>query len=355
MSKVFLCRVCDKQPHAWAAAAGKALAATEPLSFIEQNDLVAIKLHVGEPELKTFLPPEVAKQAVGFVRGKRARPFLTDTAVLYASPRSTGAGHAEVAAQHGFTFERTGAPFLPADGLEGNVEIAVNIEGVHYQSVNVARAIADADAMVVLSHATGHLASGFGATLKNLGMGCASRKGKLLMHSDTKPFVMSKSCTACGACIASCPEKALSEDRQGKAVLDETKCIGCGECIAQCRYDAIGFRWDTAPGKMQEKMAEHALGVMRALEGRVVCLLGIVALTKDCDCLAPGSEIVARDVGFAASLDPVALDQAAMDLVKKAEGKSLGRLAYPKLDENVQLEHAERIGLGGRKYEIVEV
>jgi hypothetical protein len=355
MSTVFLRRVSPDRPATWADAARRVLAATNPLPFIEENDLVAIKLHVGEPGVRTFLPPTIAKEAVDFVRAKRAQPFLTDTSVLYASARSTGVGHAEVAAQHGFDCARTGAPFLPADGLEGNVEIAVPIKGKHYTSVNVARAIGDADALVVVSHVTGHLGSGFGATIKNLGMGCASRKGKLLMHSDTKPFVKTKDCQACGDCIAKCPEHALSEGDGAKAVLDDTLCIGCGECIAQCRCDAIGFRWDTAPAKLQEKMAEHALGVVRALEERVVYLLGIVALTKDCDCLAPGSPIVARDIGFAASHDPVALDKAAMDLIEQAEGQSLDRIAYPEIDGNVQLAHAERIGLGRLHYQIVDV
>jgi uncharacterized protein len=355
MSTVFLCRVTDQTPSAWPDAARKALAATDPLPFIGDSELVAIKLHVGEPGVSTFLPPDIAKQAVDFVKGKRARPFLTDTSVLYAGPRSNGVGHTEVASRHGFDYAHTGAPFLPADGLKGNIETSVVIDGTHFRSVNIARSIADADALVVVSHATGHLATGFGATLKNLGMGCASRKGKLLMHSDTKPFVKTKACQACGQCIASCPEQALSEGQDAKAVLDDDKCIGCGECIAQCRYDAIGFRWDTAPTKVQEKVAEHALGVVRALESRVVCLLGMVSMTKDCDCLAPGTPVVARDIGFAASLDPVALDQAAMDLVKKAEGKSLDRIAYPNLDGNVQLAHAERIGLGSRSYEIVEI
>ena len=355
MTKVYLHRVAHGAPKAeWARAARKVLEASEPPSVIQANDLVAVKLHVGEPGLHTFLPPEVAAQAVRFVREKRAQPFLTDTCVLYSSERATGAGHAEVASKHGFTVEAVGAPFLPADGLEGNVEVSVPIEGRHFRAVGIARSIADADAMVVVSHATGHLASGFGATLKNLGMGCASRKGKLQQHSDTKPFVKQPRCEACGACIASCPEHALSSQPDGKAALDDSRCIGCGECIAQCRYDAIGFRWDSAPSSLQEKMAEHALGVVRALEGRVVYLLGIVALTKDCDCLEPGSPVVARDIGFASSLDPVALDQAAMDLVAKSEGKRLDEIAYPNVDGTVQLVHAERIGLGSRAYSLVE-
>ncbi|MBN2192986.1 MAG: DUF362 domain-containing protein [Polyangiaceae bacterium] len=356
MSQVFLRRVSAAEPpEIWAEAVGSVLRAADPSSFIGNSDLVAVKLHVGEPGVKTHLPPEVAAEVVRYVRQRGARPFLTDTAVLYTGPRSTGVGHAEVAVKHGFTCDRTGAVFLPADGLVGNVEVAVPIQGQHFRSVRIARAIADAHAMVVLSHATGHLASGFGATLKNLGMGCASRKGKLAQHSDTKPFVKKARCQACGACIASCPEHALTAGEGGEAVLDEARCIGCGECIAQCRYGAIGFRWDSASAKLQEKMAEHALGAVRVVEGRVVYLLGIVSLTKDCDCLAPGSPIVARDVGFAASLDPVALDQAAMDLVAENEGKRLDELAYPGSDGTVQLAHAERLGLGTRRYTLAEL
>ncbi len=356
MSKVYLHRVPESSSRSvWVEAVRKVLHATEPLPFLEPRDLVAIKLHVGEPGVATALPPELAGELVQFVRTKGAQPFLTDTAVLYASPRSTGLGHAEVAAKHGFTFERTGATFIPADGLEGNVETSVAIEGTHFRSVGIARSIADADAMVVLSHATGHLAAGFGATLKNLGMGCASRKGKLLQHSDTKPFVRSPACKACGACIDSCPEQALQAGKGGVAELDDARCIGCGECIAQCRYEAIGFRWNSGSVKLQEKMAEHALGAVQSLGGRIVYVLGIVSLTKDCDCLAPGSAIVARDIGFASSLDPVALDQAALDLIKQAEGKRLDEIAFPSIDGTAQLAHAERIRLGSRQYKMVEV
>lgn len=356
MTNVFLKRVPIGAPVSiWADAARAALRATAPWPFLGKRDLVAVKLHVGEAGVSTRLPPDIAAEAVRVVRDLGARAFLTDTAVLYAGPRSNGVGHAEVAARHGFTFERTGASFLPADGLLGNIEVSVPIEGRHFQSVRIARGIAEANAMVVVSHATGHLGTGFGGTLKNLGMGCASRKGKLSQHSDTKPFIKEDRCQACGACIASCPEEALTAGKGGEAELDESQCIGCGECIAQCHHGAIGFRWDSASARLQEKMVEHALGAVRALQGNVVYLLGIVSLTKDCDCLSPGSAIVARDVGFAASLDPVALDQASIDLVARSEGKGLDELAYPELDGTIQLAHAEGLGLGSRGYTLVEL
>ena len=353
-SQVYLRRVGHAAPSGWSDAARGVLEASGCLSFIRKRDLVAVKLHVGEPGLKTFLPPEVAAAAVVAIRQRGGRPFLTDTAVLYAGPRSNGAEHAEVAARHGFTLERAGAVFLPADGLEGNWERLVGIEGRHFQQVGIAAGIADADGVVLVTHATGHLAAGFGATLKNLGMGCSSRKGKLLQHSDTKPLIRRKKCEACGACVEACPEGALEQDVDGIAVLDEVRCIGCGECIPQCRSDAVGFRWDTASAKMQEKMVEHALGVMRAVKGRIAYLTGLVSLTKDCDCLAPGSEVVARDIGFAASVDPVALDQAVLDLVERAEGRRLDALSYPSQDGTVQLSYGEELGLGTRSYDLVE-
>jgi uncharacterized protein len=354
-SRVFFHPVAPRTPSAWPVAARLVLEASQGLDFVKRKDLVAIKLHVGEPGVTTYLPPEIAAQVASLIKQKGGRAFTTDTSVLYSGPRSNGVGHATVAAEHGFTVERVGAPFLPADGLEGKSERVIPIEGFHFREVGIASAIADADGLVVVSHATGHLAAGYGGTLKNLGMGCASRKGKLLQHSDTKPFIRQQSCEGCGACAESCPEGAITLDEKVKAVLDDTSCIGCGECIASCRYDAVGFRWNTASAKMQEKMADHALGVVTALKGKAVFLLGIVNLTKDCDCMDAGSPVIAKDVGFAASTDAVALDQAALDLVRNREGKSIDALSYPECDGSVQLQVAERIGLGSRRYQLMEV
>ena len=355
-AQVYLRRVDPHQPPSeWPDAVGKLLDACKPFGFVKRNDLAAIKVHVGEPGVTTYLPPEVGGVVARALRAAKARPFFTDTAVLYTGPRSHGVGHCEVAAKHGFTLERAGAVFVPADGIEGDQQVEVDIDGQHFRKIGVAQAIAAADCMVAVSHATGHLASGLAATLKNLGMGCASRKGKLLQHSDTKPFVKRDHCTACEQCIDHCPSGALSTDSANKAVMDESKCIGCAECIAQCRSDAIGFRWDASSKGLQEKMAEHALGVVTALEGRLTYLLGIVNLTRDCDCLSGAPSRVAPDIGFALSSDPVALDQAAMDLIAAETGKRLDQLSYPALDGTIQLAYAERIGLGKREHTIVQV
>mgnify|MGYP001317797896 CR=1 FL=1 len=354
-SQVFLRRVPDGRPAEWPDAVAALLDRADCLGFAGANDRIAIKVHVGEVGLTTALPPEVAGTVARRLRARGAQPFFTDTAVLYAGRRSHGPGHTELAAEHGFTLERAGAVFVPADGLVGNLEVEVPIAGRHFATVGIAEAIAHSNGAVIVSHATGHMVTGMGGTLKNLGMGCSARKGKLLQHSGTKPFVKEGACVACGACVEHCPTGALSLDPGGLARLDETVCTGCGECLAHCRSDAIGFRWDAAPAVLQEKMVEHALGVARVLKSRFVCLLGIVNLTQHCDCWAEGSPRVAADVGFALSTDPVALDQAALDLVERAAGRRLDQLAFPDREGLTQLACAESLGLGRRDYELVEV
>jgi hypothetical protein len=354
-SVVHLRRVADGDAAAWSEAVGRLLDQADLPVLARRDQGVAIKIHTGEPGLTTALPPEVAGTVARRLRALGARPYFTDTAVLYASRRATGAGHAEVAAERGFTLERAGAVFVPADGQLGNLEVEVAVGGRHFATVGVAETIASAGAVVVVSHATGHLLSGFGATLKNLGMGCASRKGKLLQHCDTKPFVKDGRCEACGLCVEHCSTGALAQLADGRARIDEASCVGCGECLARCACGAIGFRWDTGSAALQEKMVEHAVGVARAIGPRVLYLVGIVDVTKHCDCMSPGSERVAADVGFAMSTDPVALDQAVLDLVAASAGTPLDRLAWPDLDGNVQLAYAEELGLGCRTYRLVEV
>lgn len=354
-SEVFLSRVSDSQPAVWTEAIDLLLGQAAPKGFAGLHDRIAVKVHIGEAGLATALPPEVPGRVARWLRSAGALPFFTDTAVLYSGKRSNGIGHTELAIERGFTLERAGAVFVPADGLLGNLAVEIPIEGRHYSSVGVAEAIGHANGVVAVSHATGHLLSGFGATLKNLGMGCAPRKGKLLQHSDTKPFVKNDRCNTCCVCETHCPTGAIARDERGAMRIDETACTGCGECLAHCRNDAIGFRWDAGSASMQEKMVEHAIGAVRAVQGRLLCLLGIVNLTRHCDCWGAGSEKVAPDVGFALSTDPVALDQAALDLVAAATGRPLDRLAWPKLDGSVQLEYAERLGLGRRAHRLVEV
>jgi uncharacterized Fe-S center protein len=338
--------VLDAKIQRMWAAAGLA-------SVFGKHDLTAIKLHVGEPGTRTFVSPALVAPLVRCVAATGATPFLTDTAVLYRSPRDTGVGHARVAHDHGFTLDAVGAPFVPADGLIGADEIEVRVDGTHFETVAIAAGILQASSVLVLSHATGHLGTGLAATLKNLGMGCASRKGKLRQHHGQQPHIDDDRCTACGTCAAWCPSDAIAVDKV--AHIDGEVCIGCGECIAVCRDAAVEFEWGIMGAELQERVVDHAAAVVREKQGHIAYLTSVMQVTKDCDCLGVDQKPLLDDIGVLASTDAVAIDQAALDLIAGRAGRSLESMSYKRHDGSVQLTAAERLGLGSRSYELVEV
>ena len=317
------------------------------------NDLTPLKLHVGEPGKKTFVPPRIVAPLVGHLKETGARPFLTDSAVLYRSPRDNGVSHTRVAHEHGFTMERTGAPFLPADGLNGSDEVEMSTGGKHFESVSIAAAIAQARSMLLLSHATGHLATGFGGAIKNLGMGCGSKKAKLRQHFGQQPSIDETICNGCRECAEHCPEDAIEVD--GTAVIDPELCVGCGACVAACLEGAVRFDWEVNGAELQERIVEHAAPIVRARSGRLACVTVVMDVTKDCDCLDNVQEPLCDDIGILASRDPVAIDQAALDLIRERAGRTLESMSYPDRDGSVQLAYAEELGLGKRKAELVTV
>jgi uncharacterized Fe-S center protein len=318
-----------------------------------EKDLAAIKLHVGEPGTKTYVRPAFASRAVELVAAGGARPFLTDSTVLYKSPRNSAIGLMEVARDHGFGPEATGAPFLACDGLAGNDEVEVEVPGRHFDHVLVASAIAHARSMLVLTHATGHLGTGFGGALKNLGMGCCSRKAKLRQHHGQHPRIDPDACTGCGTCAEWCPEGSIAVGET--AEIDDATCIGCGECITACVDGAVDFDWGIIGAELQERIVEHALGVVAGKRDRVAYVTVAMDITKDCDCLGVSQEGVVGDIGVLASRDPVAIDQAVLDLVRERAGKSLEELSYPGRDGSLQITYAQSLGLGESRVELVTV
>lgn len=241
-----------------------------------------------------------------------------------------------------------------ADGLSGNSEYEVNIDGKLHNSVKVAREIMAADAMIVISHPTGHVAAGLGACIKNLGMGLASRMGKMRQHSNMSPEVLRDSCKLCQKCIKWCPKNAIVE-KDGRAYIITEKCIGCGECLAVCRFDAVKYDWGAESGYMQRSMAEHAYGIVKEKKGKCFFFNVLIDMTKDCDCFNVKQEKIIPDIGILASADPVAVDKATMDLTAKAHGKTLAEMAYKHHDAMIQIQHAAEIGMGCADYELIEL
>jgi uncharacterized Fe-S center protein len=265
---------------------------------------------------------------------------------------------------HGFGSEVTGAPLVIADGLRGTNEVTVEINRGGVKNAYIGADFAAADGALVLSHVKGHELTGFGGALKNLGMGTASRRGKLDQHSDLSPKVNSKKCVGCGRCVKQCALKAISLTAK-KAKIDPGKCVGCAGCIPVCPETAIDIQWDGNAEKLMKKMIEYAGAAMAGKEGRVLYVNFINGLSPLCDCNNHSDAPIAADLGVLASRDPVALDMASAELVNKAPGlpSALPEAAmapgadkwealHPGCKWRFQLEYAEKIGLGSCKYKL---
>ncbi|MBN2441878.1 MAG: DUF362 domain-containing protein [Spirochaetales bacterium] len=322
-----------------------------------KNEMVAVKVHVGEKKNTTYIKPGLVKPIIEKIKRIGALPFLTETSTLYKGERSNAVDHINCAYSHGFTPQNVGTSFIMADGLLGNTELEVDIQGRIFQKVHIAREVVMADALIVLSHATGHIGMGFGGALKNMGMGLASRKGKLRQHSSIKPYVDKNACTFCKKCMRWCPENAIIAKKDFKEYVQilEEKCIGCGECLTVCNYSAVHYNWGTESANLQRNMVEHVLGVLKNKRDKCFFINFLIDMTLDCDCINKSQDILIPDIGICASTDPVAIDQASIDLTEKRNGKHIGLLSYPHLDPYIQVEHAADLGLGNRDYELEEI
>lgn len=318
---------------------------------VRQNNFVAVKLHFGEYGNLAFIRPQYVKVVVDQIKKYGGKPFLTDSNTLYRGRRSNAVDHLLNAYLNGFTLDVTGAPVVIADGLRGSDEVKININKTYVKEAKIGSAIALADSLVVLTHFKGHEQTGFGGTIKNVGMGSASRAGKLEQHSESKPYVESENCIACRMCERNCPVGAITVSKV--AVIDYTRCIGCGQCIAMCNYGAILPKWDNSSELLSKKMVEYTYAVLK--DKPAVFVSFITDISPDCDCWNTNRPAVAPNIGIAASTDPVALDQACIDLVIQATGEDPFLRVHPKVSWSTQLQYAEEIGLGTRKYELVKV
>jgi hypothetical protein len=334
---------------------------------IRKNDLVAIKLHFGEMGNTAYLRPIFLRVVADKVKGVGGRPFLTDTNTLYKGSRSDSVDHLTTAMLNGFDYSCVGCPIIIADGLRGGSGIKVPIKGKILKETSIAREIADADAMVVVTHFKAHELSGFGGTLKNIGMGCATREGKLVQHSNVAPQINARTCIGCKTCVPYCPVEAISVQDK-KASINAKKCIGCGECIIICPSKAIEIQWNQSPDIFQKKMVEYAYGALKGKEKKAVFLSFVMQVSPACDCYPHSDAPIVKDIGILASIDPVAVDAASCDLVNNEEsipgtaiktplkrGEDKWRAIYPSIDWNIQLDHAVKMGLGEREYTLVKI
>lgn len=332
------------------------------------NKSVAVKLHFGEEGATGYIHPSYVRVLVNRLKNQKTKPFLTDTNTLYHGYRSNGIDHLELAIRNGFTYSVVGAPLVIADGIHSRSVKEISSGPHHFKKVKIGNAIWEANGLISMNHFKGHLLTGFGGAIKNLSMGCGSRATKQRMHADMKPEIKkAERCIACGECVPVCPVEAITVS-ENLAHFNLDKCIGCAECLSACRQSAISIQWSGSSQTVQEKMAEVALSVVSQFHTPCLHFNFLLNVTPECDCLSWTDNPIIQDIGILASLDPVAIDQASLDFVKKVPGLPNSvlpphtgenvekfELVHPGIRPEIQLEYGESIGLGSRKYVLHEV
>ncbi|MBQ4337356.1 MAG: DUF362 domain-containing protein, partial [Lentisphaeria bacterium] len=207
-------------------------------------------------------------------------------------------------------------------------------------------------------------AMGIGGAVKNTGMGCGSRAGKMEMHSDGKPELNTDDCIGCGICQKHCAHNALTLNGR-KMTIDHAKCAGCGSCIAVCPKDALQPNWGQSAKLLNEKTSEYAAAVLNGRPHFHVSLLCDIA--PNCDCHGENDAAILPDIGMLAGFDPVALDKAACDLCNSIprlprtwmddcqKSNDIFEDAHPGTCWHAGLEHAEKLGIGSQDYELIRM
>ena len=356
-----------------------------------EGKFVAIKMHFGELGNLAFLRPNYAKVVVDLCKEMGGMPFLTDCNTLYPGSRKNALEHLECAQLNGFWPMTVGCQVLIGDGLRGTDEVEVPVpNGEYVKNAKIGRALMDADVVISLTHFKGHEQAGFGGAMKNLGMGGGSRAGKMEQHSAGKPSVAQKKCIGCRQCEKICAHSAFSFDEvrehefaNGKvrevhvASIDHDKCVGCGRCIAVCNQDAIRPDYDQAVEVLNYKIAEYTKAIV---DGRPCFHISLaIDVSPNCDCHDENDKPIVGDIGFFASFDPVALDQACIDAVQaavplpdteythmhekleeageldEAHANDKFHITHPDTDWKSCIDHAEMIGIGTHEYELIRV
>ena len=344
---------------------------------IDQIDMdgkfVAIKMHFGELGNLGFLRPNYARAVADVVKSLGGKPFLTDCNTLYPGSRKNALEHLYCAWENGFTPMTVGCPILIGDGLKGTDDVEVPVEGGEYvTAAKIGRAVMDADIFISLSHFKGHETTGFGGAIKNIGMGCGSRAGKKEQHSNGKPVIDPEACRGCKRCLKECANDGLVfNELTRKMEVDTEHCVGCGRCIGACNFDAIAFATDAATKELNCRMAEYTKAV---IDGRPNFHISLVMdISPNCDCHAENDAPILPDIGMFCSFDPLALDQACVDACLRQQPLPGSQLfdtmhregfcdhhdhfvnSTPESEYKTCLEHAAKIGIGSREYELIEM
>jgi hypothetical protein len=335
------------------------------------DEWVAVKTHFGSHGAHRIVRPVFIRTIADAIRAVGAKPFVTDTV------RIKGLDYLEVANMNGLNHLSVGAPVVLADGLYGHDNILVDAEGLG--QIAIASLIHDVPAMVVASHVKGHINSGYAGAIKNMAMGgvsgnhreCGWKCGRGSMHSIGYGRLVwdEGKCEFCYQCEEICPLEAIAfGEKRDVFEYDDAACWRCGRCTRVCPAGAIAFEGADEEQFLRAlaRAAKAVLGTFKP--GKILFANFITEVQPECDCM-PGADVpVVQDQGILVSDDIVAVEQACMDILAAApplpqsaasdHGVTAGTDVLRALNRRraeIQVEEAEAIGLGSRKYKLVEL
>ena len=305
----------------------------------ELSGKIAIKLHFGEEGNKNYLSPVLIKELC-----QRLNATLVETNVLYGGPRGSSQSHIELARRHGFDF-------APIDILDSEGNTSFNLRTRHFSKFYTGSHFQNYDGYLIFSHVKGHGMAGFGAAIKNIAMGLASKEGKRFQHAGNYPVYDGEKCNSCSLCVRSCPERAITIKPVN---IDHTKCIACGKCISVCPQKVFS----RAPGgrggdAFQERLVEYAFAFGK--QRKMVYINVLANISPDCDCASNADKPFVKDIGILASTDLVAIETASYDLVNKACNSKDAFLEESGVSGRHTLDYAQSLGLGTMNYRMEEL
>ncbi len=311
-------------------------------SSIQKGDLVAVKLHVGELGNPYYVQPFFIHDIIRRIKEAGGKPFLTDSNTYYMAQRHNAVDHMQTALMNGFNLP----PFIVADGLKSENYRSVKTRGI-LGEIEVSGAIAEADAMIVVSHCKGHELNGFGGAIKNLGMGCTPHAGKLRQHRVVSLEIDTSKCVGCGKCKEVC-EFHLPDIIEGKAHNNSEKCMRCPMCIESCPMNAIHY---IDKQNLSRALASAAYGVLSTFNPKKVSYVSFAKnITEGCDCLPNPGPVVQKDVGIFASDSAVSIDAA---FLRSVDMKVFNNASQ--VDCMIQISEAKALGLMGELAPKVEM
>jgi uncharacterized protein len=351
-SDVYLAEIKTNDLETRREALQKLLEKVNPFKDYKKDEFIPVKLTVGDSQCVYNIHPELVKTILLEIKKSKAKPFLFDTNVIYNGERQNAIDHLTLAQSKGFGHAKIGASFIIADGAFGQDGKEYEIDSDYIKKIKIPSFIGSLDSLLVLSHATGHILSGYAGAIKNVGMGMTSKPTKQVMHSSLKPHTIYKKCVGCGCCIKTCPVGAISF-KEEKAVIDQAKCIGCGECLAACKFDAIFINWSEDHDIFAKRIIDAAGFILSKFKNKFFITFGF-DITKECDCISTKDEkIFSENIGFLASKDPIAIDKAMADLINKNKDvlKETGLLDTHK----TIIEYGCKKGLGNAEYNLIKI